>query len=545
MSNNPAWAQEFKLTAANLEKWRKEAGPHEDLLRWCLLNGKINESQYLEWASLFYELPVVESQFFSLPADANFWDGVRGAGPWQPILFPLHEWQNVLLIACIEPQSQLELEKPHRFVLASARALNLLWTSLQAHFPEDVQNGIVDAKTSQSQQSTTSATTPIASTNKGVRPHPTTNDTSTATEPIKKSNAHNHEVAATSSDENHTDAPDGFLLKPHVGPKPSQNQEDPIAPLQFDTPDGLRPIASSSVSDAPAGLNIDLNRPAIEDEIPTQDSLDFPNSDPMDEASPPPPVIATATMMPQTPRKAPPRPPPPPKRQNDAPAGSTTPENFPRAPSSPSGVKIPAAPGAYNTTVVHKFKEVTVTRTMDVTPPVEPSKTGLAQRTVEVGQKRKKSPTSFEQCASYDDIANVAFAQIMETFEMAVLLTFQSGQLRPWKWTPNMPVSVKDRPSTIDLNSPSIFRIVYSTCMPFHGAIAPNDINTAFFAEMNSGETPTHATIMPILILGQIAGMIMGMTSQPIHYRDSLKKMELITEGVSQAFQRIRNTRAA
>ena len=129
MAINTAWIERFKVSTARLEEWTKEAGPSEDLLRWCLLNGKISEREYLDWACRHYELPIVEPNYFQLPPDTDLWEKVYAESQWSAHLIPVHEWEGVLLIACVEPV-ELKLNRPHRFVLAPASSLNFLWTSL-------------------------------------------------------------------------------------------------------------------------------------------------------------------------------------------------------------------------------------------------------------------------------------------------------------------------------------------------------------------------------------------------------------------------------
>ena len=119
------------------------------------------------------------------------------------------------------------------------------------------------------------------------------------------------------------------------------------------------------------------------------------------------------------------------------------------------------------------------------------------------------------------------------------MLTFQSGQLRPWRWTGNVSAKSKGKPPTIDLSSPSIFRIVLNSLLPYHGHIVPNAINNAFFAEFNGGRCPAHVTIMPLLVDGQLSGMVLGMTDAEINYKLSLHMMESFAADASKALQRI------
>ena len=100
--SSPTWAAHFGVSESEYADLLKQLAGKEEPLRWCLLNGRIQVSEYLLWASSTYELPVVRESFFSIPADPVFWDAVRRQFAWGPSFFPLAEWQGVLIIGCLE-----------------------------------------------------------------------------------------------------------------------------------------------------------------------------------------------------------------------------------------------------------------------------------------------------------------------------------------------------------------------------------------------------------------------------------------------------------
>ncbi|MCM2280932.1 MAG: hypothetical protein NDI61_03700 [Bdellovibrionaceae bacterium] len=503
MSGKTDWMEKFRVTETNLEKWRNEAGPNEDLLRWCLLNGKITESDYLQWACEHYELPTVEAQFFSLPPDTDFWEKIRTSGPWSPSLIPLHEWQGMLLVACVSPDPQARVLQPHRFVLSSARALDMLWKTLNHNLDHTTRAGLA---------ATTSVTIPLNAT---VSPEKVP-DGIASISPTAAPSVAEAPVAA---------APDGFVLK-DLFANESQVQEpvteDVTAGPPADAPDGLGGLGDL--------INVSRDLPHFGDTTGSgAESLNSLNFDV------PATTPATALASHQE------SPPPPPEELTPIP----TPPSFQPPPVDVAPVAAKAQPSA-------KLPPVVVPPPIEPAAPVAKPTPAASNRTAldmsQMGQTAHvgtSSATDFAQCANLDDVTAVAFKKMQPVFQKSLILVFQSGQLRPWKWSSGVSHAGKSKASAIQLEEPSIFKIVYSTALPYHGYVVTNPTNNAFFAEFNGGTVPAHVTIMPILVNGQIAGMLMGMTDAQINLKATLRQMEALTDDVSRALTRIRSAKVA
>lgn len=97
-----------------------------------LANGHIASDDYVRWAMDQYELPSVNDQYFSVPADRVYWEAVKHDFAWTPTFFPLADWQGVMLIGCVEPPSfHFPIHSPHRFVIASVIALETRYRELE------------------------------------------------------------------------------------------------------------------------------------------------------------------------------------------------------------------------------------------------------------------------------------------------------------------------------------------------------------------------------------------------------------------------------
>lgn len=154
----------------------------------------------------------------------------------------------------------------------------------------------------------------------------------------------------------------------------------------------------------------------------------------------------------------------------------------------------------------------------------------------------KLDPIHLDQCRSVDEAGAQALLQACNIFETAMILLFKDGELLPWKWN-DLFLSVKgDKPDTIDLAEPSIFKVVFRTAKPYHGYVVTSTVNQKFFNEFYRGVLPKHATVIPIMIDGRMGGMMLGFTNSKIDYRQSLRLMERLAFDMSRVFKSLRGT---
>lgn len=127
MSAHGKWIEQFGFSkAANGSKTVSS-----ETLFNVLTQGQLAEADYLPWAQSAFELPLLQSEFFAVPVDPVFWDRVKDVHAWSAHLYPVADWDGVLLIACVEPPAtRLPIRDVHQFVLAGARDLGLHWAKL-------------------------------------------------------------------------------------------------------------------------------------------------------------------------------------------------------------------------------------------------------------------------------------------------------------------------------------------------------------------------------------------------------------------------------
>ncbi len=149
-------------------------------------------------------------------------------------------------------------------------------------------------------------------------------------------------------------------------------------------------------------------------------------------------------------------------------------------------------------------------------------------------------PMMLDDCHTFDQIGAQVLLQVQGGFESGMILLFQGGHLMPWKWSDLM-LSVKgEHPDPIQLDDPSVFRIVYRSALPYHGYVVTNPTNQKFFNEFSRGMLPKHMTIMPIMIEKQMCGMLLAISNQDVQLRQSLRMMERLAFELSRGFKRLR-----
>ncbi len=128
MTNSRNWVEGLKISPEKLNEWSALAPDDLPLLIWCLKEGHIPVDKYLRWAQENYALPVVNSEFFETAFNAEESRTLLSSdGEWTAWRFPLAQWDDVLLIGCVEPPESGESH--WRYVLADPHDLEKAWES--------------------------------------------------------------------------------------------------------------------------------------------------------------------------------------------------------------------------------------------------------------------------------------------------------------------------------------------------------------------------------------------------------------------------------
>lgn len=131
MSHN-FWMEQFKEQLNGLSQSFKESGTSLSLLAYAIKHNYLSSNNYLKSAMTHYELPMLQSRFFSetllsqemLAKWATHY-------PWSEECLPVAEWDNILIIACLQPPQDFPSQPSCSFVLASYENLEQTWNQMQ------------------------------------------------------------------------------------------------------------------------------------------------------------------------------------------------------------------------------------------------------------------------------------------------------------------------------------------------------------------------------------------------------------------------------
>lgn len=128
MSNQQNWVEALNISPENLSSWSAQAPSGTPLLVYCLEQGFIAIDAYFSWAQRQFEVPVLDSRFFSENYDPANLKEVSIQGDWHPWQFPVEKWDNVTIVACVEVPAA-EDRGNYQYVLADPRAMRDAWSS--------------------------------------------------------------------------------------------------------------------------------------------------------------------------------------------------------------------------------------------------------------------------------------------------------------------------------------------------------------------------------------------------------------------------------
>ena len=128
---------------------------------------------------------------------------------------------------------------------------------------------------------------------------------------------------------------------------------------------------------------------------------------------------------------------------------------------------------------------------------------------------RNTALTQLKMFRGSDVVSQVA--QISEKYFIGIIIfSFQNNQFTPIEWSDSMA-----GPATpINIEKPSIFKMIVKSKSPYHGFIVDNEIHKQFFTPWGFEALPTHVTFIPIFDNSKnIIGAFMGIASKPIHQK--------------------------
>ncbi len=107
MNDNTApWLKSLGLT----ENEFSQMPPGEDAALWGLKNQVIPELKFSKWVSETYKIPMISPEFFNMALDFSLLEKFAHLHEWNNQCFPIYLWEEVLFIACLSPE-QISLDQ--------------------------------------------------------------------------------------------------------------------------------------------------------------------------------------------------------------------------------------------------------------------------------------------------------------------------------------------------------------------------------------------------------------------------------------------------
>ncbi len=446
MKQSLAWIEKFITPEQQQELMQLSPEKRLETLCDLISEGHIKSEQYLNWASEFYQLPSLDSEFFQQVDITETWKKYNSLAIWSPEILPIQEWDNRLMIACPFPPSEFkpQFELSPQFVLASPVDLNKAFQKLQSapvreSIPPKVSQTHVISET---KELAMNFDFKIDESFKAI-------DFGVDDVQIDDVSASDHSNSQPAAQES---APEGIILNFEL-PKEEVSQPK-MTTFEMPEPDKTLRVQSQS---------LDLRSP------PPQKK---PTIAPVTPIKPPPVILEKVSAVPPTP------------------------------------------------TIAHEA--------------VEESASGKK----DLKRSSKINKTNFEECTSFEEIADLMFHKIRDHFDMSMLMLCQDRTLMPWYWSGAFKPSSDQNSQMIQLEQASIFKVVFDSHKPYHGHVITNAINARFFNEWNSGEIPKHVTIVPIFVEKVVAGMWFAATNKNIDLETSLSELDALAAQSSLSFLR-------
>lgn len=520
------------------------------LLSWGLENQVVNEQEYLKWASEYYQLPLLDPNFFKLSWDQGLREKHQTSTTWSSTCYPVYEWEDVLYLACLKPHA-IESSKTLCFLLTP-------FSSLQEGFarksPPPLQSR---AKLEKAENQEPSESALIAST--PLPPPPLFADDS---EPIPSTDIRgditiNHEEVALpdekpSPDQDFSPLDESFsfaslgeassdtatevalsaasetasgTLPPPMPVEALEPQSPPIPNLNLGL-DQNSEHDSENISENSQELNRDDHSGNNLEQSTEQDSgLEFNFS--MEMA--PPPANAHA-------RETPPLPAPPSHPTDDSYLDSSS-EDPPLPPPADGHL------GLLQKKLRPEPLDSSKTEGATVPNPENPQLRAVNGKKTDSPHLKPhqrwldsdlKQAHAIDQTKNLEQIITSLVASLKDDFQKIMWVDYDPEKKTYFpkkvlgQWSPN--AQSWQRP--LNTAEPGMFRISHLSSLPFHGPVSVNSVNQLFFDDWNSGEVPDHLTIYPLMKNKELClGLFLGLgKADRFHFKSTITKMDSLFE---------------
>ncbi len=529
MKTRYPWADALKIKPQDYESWTVEAPKSEPFTFWCLERGKIRPADYFAWAKDFYSLPLLKEEFFKERPNRKLWKMIESVANWSPSMLPLAEWDGVIFIGCVEPPVDVQWSFQVQYVLASPRGLKTLWQEYRGEETIITQSHPAVSRIDISKIDAVRESASVDHSQVRAKPTPAVASASALPmpPPLPKEEPSSSQAPPPTPSKKASSSkpiePPPFELK-LPGPAAEKKPEPQAKPLSatMDKNPSEKKLETTKASAASPSLELDLklnSSAALED---LEDQMLRSNQQSSSEEAPktgeeehelaPPEGFSLDTSFKL-------------KLGDDL---SSTSED-PIEALAPEGLDIqtPLAVAAQKPT----GKPI----------PTKAPEARSPQGSLEGLHTEDLAPESLAQAKTEDEAYAWLFRQLQEYYSSSmILLNIQGHQLQPYKWEHVWKPVDESALNPISTQTPSLFRIVSKTKMPYHGAIIENELTNVFFKSWGYKKSnPEHATAVPLLIDDHLMGIVLAVGEKEANTTQALAQAERSADQVTQYLKAI------
>lgn len=470
--------------------WKQQFTQFKDSnksLSQLLISGELVLADYMKWATENYKLPFLNDNFF---AQTNNHKLIleNPHAQWSEFFFPIHEWQGMLYVGCLEPQT-LSLTKKHCLVLCSPTQLSALWGKMQ-----------------KPAAATTAPATPIVPPQAApkITPPPLAVPVGTPS------------TVLPSAPKAPTAAPKTVIVAPAPITAPASPQN--IAPTPKPAP--------VSAPKPPADPLSGLSKFRLEDtksEVSTQVHFKAPVTQTDVKMQTPTPTTtntADKTVIPTSHLKS--------QGVNMNPSFTESNYNIPEI----TNVVRASKP---------KSNDTNFTSTKTIMPFPDRTTQFTFIRTVYSDQVIIEAKAKIQENTDPQDALISAFRILKDYYKKLMwVVRDQKGYAFPIACNAEWEFTEEAWNLSMDFKTPNPFRIAKLTQKPYHGAIVKNRASDQFFKQWGDGSYPDVMSIVPVKLDGKVFGYFVGCEKGP-HFQNSqsIELMESVCNELIVAFIRI------
>lgn len=151
------------------------------------------------------------------------------------------------------------------------------------------------------------------------------------------------------------------------------------------------------------------------------------------------------------------------------------------------------------------------------------------------------APSGLDDIHTESETMLWAFNEMKKYFDQSMFLKFENNEFTPVHWSDGWQPKPGAETTKVGIDTPNLFRIVVRTKHLYHGKIVPSPSHQVFFQNWGLASLPEMSTAIPIILRGEIKGMLLSVGPQSSIEGQALHHAEKIANRLQQKWDEITN----